>query len=506
MMDPSQHPIISLLILSVIFLIVKNVYNSLRSHLRARALGCQPGVYGPSGPFGLGFFMKIAKAAKEGNRIHLHDDLYKIHGNTFKQRIPGNEILFTIEPANAKAILTAQFEDFGLGHRAKTFWPLLGDGIFNADGHKWAHARTLLRPQFTKDQVADLQLMDEHIKTFIEAIPKDKSIFDIQPLFFAFTNSSSTHFLFGESLAGPKSSSGSGAAEFGRAFDKSLEWVSRRLSAQKLSFLVDGNKEYTSACKFVHDIADHYVRLALNARTESRKSSRYIFLQALADDTQDPKVLRDNILNLLIAGRDTTASLLSSVLFYLSHSPSVWKRLRQELIDEFGDLTHPTGEITHAKIKNLRYLRYVLNETLRLLPPVPINSRMALKDTSLPLGGGPDGKSPVFVKKGTIIPFSLYTMHRRKDIWGPDAEHFQPERWEKDGLVRTWEYIPFNGGPRICLGQQYALIEASYMLIRLVQNFDQLENDGGSPMPNAKVDLTLTHRNGVNVRLYKSSS
>jgi cytochrome P450 len=205
--------------------------------------------------------------------------------------------------------------------------------------------------------------MDEHISDFLAKIPKDGSLFDIQPLFFSFTNDSSTHFLFGESLARSKNATGrSDAAEFGRAFDKSLEWISRRISAQKLSFLVDGNKEYTSACKYVHDIADHYVRMALESRKEAKVSDRYVFLQALANDTQDPKVLRDNILNLLIAGRDTTASLLSSVLFYLSHAPAVWERLRREIIDEYGDAANPTGEITHAKIKNMRYLRYVLNE------------------------------------------------------------------------------------------------------------------------------------------------
>lgn len=151
--DLREHPVITFVLFSIVLLVVKNVYKSFQSSQRARSLGCLPGVYGPSGPFGLGFFMTVAKAAKDGTRIQLHDSLYKVHGNTFKQKIPGNEILFTIEPENAKAILTSQFADFGLGHRAKTFWPLLGDGIFNADGHTWSHARTLLRPQFTKDQV-----------------------------------------------------------------------------------------------------------------------------------------------------------------------------------------------------------------------------------------------------------------------------------------------------------------------------------------------------------------
>lgn len=150
----TEHPVVSALVAVVILLITRYLYTSAQSSLRAKSLGCEPGVYGPSGPFGIGFFMTVAKAAREGTRIQLHDSLYKIYGNTFKQTIPTNEVLFTIEPENVKAILTSQFNDFGLGHRAKTFWPLLGDGIFNADGHLWSHARTLLRPQFTKDQVS----------------------------------------------------------------------------------------------------------------------------------------------------------------------------------------------------------------------------------------------------------------------------------------------------------------------------------------------------------------
>lgn len=83
-----------------------------------------------------------------------------------------------------------------------------------------------------------------------------------------------------------------------------------------------------------------------------------------------------------------------------------------------------------------------------------MNSRQAVKDTSLPRGGGPDGKSPIFIKKDTIIPLGLYSMHRRKDLWGPDAEEFRPERWENMSLSHHWAYLPFSGGPRICLGRE----------------------------------------------------
>ena len=99
------------------------------------------------------------------------------------------------------------------------------------------------------------------------------------------------------------------------------------------------------------------------------------------------------------------------------------------------------------------FLRSKLNAAgLRLFPVVPLNSRTAFVDSVLPLGGGPDGKSPIFVSKGSIVMYSVHSMQRRKDLYGEDADEFKPERWET--LRPGWEYLPFNGGPRICIGRK----------------------------------------------------
>jgi len=79
-----------------------------------------------------------------------------------------------------------------------------------------------------------------------------------------------------------------------------------------------------------------------------------------------------------------------------------------------------------------------------------------VKLTTLPTGGGEDGKSPILVRRGEAVGYCVYAMHRRKDIYGPDAEQFRPERWEEEELKDIgWAYLPFNGGPRICLGRTY---------------------------------------------------
>ena len=105
-----------------------------------------------------------------------------------------------------------------------------------------------------------------------------------------------------------------------------------------------------------------------------------------------------------------------------------------------------------------------------------MNQRTALKDTILPMGGGPDRKAPVLIHRGASVAFSVYSLHRRKDFYGEDSEEFRPERWNediglyKDDVTRTWGYLPFNGGPRICLGSMYSIpwiLPATTVLIPL---------------------------------------
>jgi cytochrome P450 len=153
-----------------------------------------------------------------------------------------------------------------------------------------------------------------------------------------------------------------GAQGFAEAFNLTQDYLAARSRAQGFYWMVNP-KEFRNTTKKVHDLVDHYVRLALESRNKPRKQDdRYIFLQALAADTQDPKELRDNLLNILLAGRDTTASLLSSAFFLFARHPHVWKRLRQEVIREFGDCNNKVSDITHAKLKDIAYLSYTLNE------------------------------------------------------------------------------------------------------------------------------------------------
>jgi Cytochrome P450 len=97
---------------------------------------------------------------------------------------------------------------------------------------------------------------------------------------------------------------------------------------------------------------------------------------------------------------------------------------------------------------------------------VPINSRTSLKNSTLPTGGGPDGTKPLMIRKGEGVGYLVYVMHRLKKLYGDDAESFRPERWDPDVDNEVdlknigWGYLPFNGGPRVCLGRKSFFINS----------------------------------------------
>ena len=341
-------------------------------------------------------------------------------------------------------------------------YPRLGRGIFSADGKQWEHSRALLRPQFVRDQVSDLDLEERHLQNMLKALPVGRDgwtyVTDIQTLNFRLTIDSATEFLFGESvdsqLAALPDHDGSlkptkdQDAAFVAAFELSQNCIANAFRMNDWHRL-GLTKEYYANAKICHDYIDRFVQKALKHHGEKPgklgEKERYTFLEGLAERTQDPIEIRDQLLSILVAGRDTTASLLGFLWLMLSQHEEVFNKLRKTVIDEFGPYSS-TDKISFSSLKACSYLQWCMNETLRLFPTVPLNSRRSTKDTTLPRGGGPDGLSPVFIPKDTEVNYAIYVVHRHKDFWGPDADSFKPERWE--GRKPGFEYLPFNGGPR----------------------------------------------------------
>ncbi|KAL8999435.1 MAG: hypothetical protein Q9169_001749 [Polycauliona sp. 2 TL-2023] len=360
-----------------------------------------------------------------------------------------------MEPENIKSILATDFKSYSVGDaRRQALVPILGNGIFTTDGAEWQHSRDMLRPCFARSQIGDQKLFEEHFQHLLRGIPRDGSTVDLQDLFFRLTLDIATEFLFGTSthtLVAEKRRPEDD--EFVKAFtyvQNTIEGNSGILSL----FLPD--RRFKRDCKYVHSWVDALIERSLASEKTNHSTGRYVLLHELVAKTSDRVRVRTELLNVLLAGRDTTAALLSDVWWTISREPQVWQRLQKEVLA----LETPLGEERpiFEELKDMKYLRAVLNESLRLHPVVPANSRQAITDTTIPLGGGEDGKSPVFVPKGALVAYNIYSMHRRKEIYGDDAEDFSPDRWLDEGgnkgLRVGWEYLPFNGGPRICIGRK----------------------------------------------------
>lgn len=463
-------------------------------------------------PFGIPWLYGLAKAVgKHRVNDQLNANIVNSGRLTVRNEVVNQFLFMTSDPENLKAILATQFDDFDLGERHKHMLPLLGDGIFTLDGAGWYHSRVLLRPQFSREQISHVIALEQHVQNALQLCMhayKDNQFLDIQELFLNLSMDSATEFFFGESvntLTGGNPNMPD-ALNFGKAFDIAQDGLMKRAQAQKLYFLIN-SKTFRDACNKCKDMTEYYVKASIdrvNSNPDSKQnlegSDKYIFLDELAKATNDVNVLRDQALNLLIAGRDTVASLMSWLFYTLATNPHVFAKLREEVLSNFGK---EVDGINFGSLKRCRYLQHTINETLRLYPTVPCNVRTATKDTTLPRGGGPDESSPIYIPKGANVLYHIYGVHRNPQLWGPDAHLFDPDRWTKHNAGRVvnhqWTYLPFNGGPRICLGQQYALTEASYVTVRFLQMFKEFRPapellDGTSRQ---ELQLTLTIKGGV---------
>jgi len=196
--------------------------------------------------------------------------------------------------------------------------------------------------------------------------------------------------------------------------------------------------------------------------------------------------LKDMILNFLIAGRDTTANLLTWTAYLVAQHPEVEEKLLEEHrrvlsgvvgegnpSGEDGSGDHPPSRkeegkvvLTGSLLKKLKYTQQVLEEALRLYPAVPLDFRQAIEDDVLPNG--------VFVGKGEFIGYSAYITHRSPKYW-ENPEKFDPDRFSSNhsshNKLHPYQFVPFHGGPQRCLGQKMALLEAKVMCYHLFNNF-----------------------------------
>ncbi|RAO69194.1 uncharacterized protein BHQ10_005206 [Talaromyces amestolkiae] len=192
-------------------------------------------------------------------------------------------------------------------------------------------------------------------------------------------------------------------------------------------------------------------------------------MRALILNQVGVKQVRAQLVAVVVAAKDPPSIAMSWMVYELARHPEVVQRLREEIHKVVGFTTPPTA----GQLKQMPFLQNVIKETLRLYHPLGMNIRHVKVNTSFPTGGGPSGREPVHLLAGERVAYSVMGLQRNPDIVGPDADQWRPSRWET-WTPSTSEFIPFNMGPRICLGRNHGLQQIEYVFVRLLQEFEKV--------------------------------
>ncbi|KAL8823011.1 MAG: hypothetical protein Q9191_006264 [Dirinaria sp. TL-2023a] len=469
----------------------------------SRRYGCRPppSIAQRDPLFGLDTTWRLSRALKENRRNISIKQLFSIYGPTFQSKswIAPTKI-YTIEPKNLQTIFATEFSSWGVQPmRLFAFEPFIGKGIMNTDGALWEHSRALIKPTFTRTNITDLHLdaYADHVQRLVKLIPRDGSTVDLRMLFVRLALDSSTEFLFGESIGSLTDNGVSKDAQsFLSAYSYGQSAVGQRIQLPRWKF-IRKDRRFSDSCRVAHEFAEGYIAkgMSICGGTDTIKRQirgagepkHYVLAHELIKGSNEPSSsIRDQLLNVFLPAHDATAVTLTNVFFNLARHPDVYDKLRSEILSapavwasDAEKSDHSGPKWTFERLKSVKYLQYVINETFRLNPAIGTTTRMALRDTVLPTGGRAYKKPtceavPIFVREGSIVTVSFYALHRRPDLFGQDAHIFRPERWETLRPV-PWSYMVFGGGPRVCPGQQLALTEVGYCIVQILLEFEKIE-------------------------------
>ena len=352
------------------YILFSRVESSVKTRQFSAQNGCQPIRVRQHVPwFGILFLRDTIQALKKKVYLaSLTERYFSMGYNTHEMTSLGRRAVFTIDPVNLKTMLSLKSKDYSIGNRPSVMGPLLGRAIFVTDGEEWSHSRAALRPSFNKTQVANLSIIESHFQHLLKQLcasvveGKDAATIDLQELFLRFTMDSSTEFLFGEST----NTLTAGDHAFSNAFTYSLRDISLSLRMGPWAKFRRTDPEAAESHLICREYVDRYADQALRYRRkidsgDSKKDDNEtsILIKELANSTGDRERIRDELLGLLLAGRDTTASLLSSLFFCLAKRPDIWNKVREEVANEL-----PNGSLpTYDQLKGIKYARYCINES-----------------------------------------------------------------------------------------------------------------------------------------------
>jgi cytochrome P450 len=341
--------------------------------------------------------------------------------------------------------------------------PILGNGLLISEGDFWLRQRRLMQPAFHKQRIPSFrQIMTGATQAMLERWQDHDHE---QPLDIAREMMRLTLTIVGMALFSLDLSDD--ADTVGESFSYANEFISERartVIAPPLGVPTPANRRFSRARRNLVEVVQESIderRAAIAGGKGGGDDLLAMLLEARDDVTGEGmtnKQLQDEVMTLLLAGHETTANALTWTWYLLSQNPQAEARLHKELDEVLGNEV-PTLDL----LSNLPYTTMVIKEAMRLYPPAWILSRKVEED---------DNMGDFLLPGGTVVDLSPYLIHRHPDYWKEplrfDPERFTPERSEKRP---QYAYIPFGGGPRLCIGRDFAMVEAQIILALAASRF-----------------------------------
>ncbi|OIT22949.1 PREDICTED: cytochrome P450 94C1-like [Nicotiana attenuata] len=423
--------------------------------------------------------------------------LKKSPTGTIHVHVLGNVI--TANPKNVEYMLKTKFENFPKGRQFATILgDLLGRGIFAVDGELWKLQRKMASLELGSVSIRSyaFDIVGDEIRNRL--IPllesnKNDAVLDLQDVFRRFSFDSICKFSFGMDPGCLKLSLP--VSDLQVAFDLASKLSAERAMTAsplvwkiKRALNIGSEKKLKEAIKMVDILAEEMI----SHKRKNDFSSQNDLLSRFMRNINDDKLLRDIVISFLLAGRDTVASALTTFFWLLSQHPEVKDEIRAESSRVMGE-TEKEKLASFEEIRKMHYLTAALHESIRLFPPVQFDSKFCQEDDTLPDG--------TFVAKGTRVTYHPYAMGRMESIWGQDCLEFKPERWLQNGVFKPqcpFKYPVFQGGLRVCLGKDLAIVEMKSVALALIRQFD-FQVVAKEQTPRFMPGLTATVRGGLPV-------
>lgn len=414
------------------------------------------------------------------------------YGNIFSLSFPLARIVVVATPEYAKYVLLDNNKNYRKSLAYDMIRELLGNGLLTSEGDFWKKQRRLVQPAFHKQKLADLTAM--MVNRTAKEVDKLKAkaecgeYYDVLTQMTALTLDIISEAIFSNGIDDAKADLISRQITMlNEAAKEKLDQPIRLPNWLPTPFNLRQKKAIETMDSVIYDIIDQRRK-----SKESKSDLLSMLLDARDEDTgevMDNLQLRDEIMTIFVAGNETTANAMAWTLYLLSQNSEV----EEKMIREIDEKLDAGVELDFENVMKFQYVRQVIDESMRLFPPAWTVGRRANEDDEI---GG------YRIIKDTNILIPIWYFHHSEKYWDEPLK-FKPERFapEKRNSIDRFVYFPFGGGPRLCIGNNFALLEMQIILIQLYRNFKFRLKDDFQVKPHALI--TLRPENGMMMKAEK---